>query len=139
MFDAEGMDGLDSPAQRQQAKIVGSNVGRRNEGAERFRRCDEQASDFAGRLLQAPGRVHDVAMEDDRTAHLTDLAGDDLGQMQGRTQLRLHAEALDEPVRLRGECRAHREEAAQRPTAPTPAPMTAAMRTMRRSDGVVRA
>src|SRR5664279_1527513 len=89
MFDAERMEGLDSSAQRQRAEVAGTDVGRRSQGGERFRRCDEQASDFAGRLLEAPGRVHDVAMEDDRTAHLADLAGDDFTQVQGRTQLRL--------------------------------------------------
>ena len=35
--------------------------------------------------------------------------------MQGRAQLRLHPKALDKPVRVGGERRAHREEAAQRP------------------------
>src|SRR5688572_96920 len=103
MLDAEGMDGLDASAHRQRAKGTGTDFGRRIKGGERFRRCDEEASDFAGRLLEAPGGVHDVAMEDDRTAHLADLAGDDLAQMQGRTQRRLHAKALDEPVRVRGE------------------------------------
>ena len=78
MFDAERMDGLDSSAQRQRAKVVGTDFGRRTQGGDRFRRCDEQASDVAGRLLEAPGRVHDIAMEDDRTAYLTDLASDDL-------------------------------------------------------------
>ena len=57
----------------------------------------------AGRLLEARGRVHDVAMEDDGTAHLADLAGDDLAQVQGSTQLRLHAKALNKPVRVSGE------------------------------------
>ena len=51
MFDAERMDGLDSSAQRQRAKVVGTDFGRRTKGGERFRRCDEEASDFAGRLL----------------------------------------------------------------------------------------
>jgi hypothetical protein len=115
MFNAERMDGLDPSAHRQRAKVVGTDVGRRIKGGERLRRCDEEASDFAGRLLEAPGRVHDVAMKDDRTAHLAHLAGDDLTQVQGRTQARLHAKALDEPVRVRAERRAHREEAAQRP------------------------
>jgi hypothetical protein len=62
----------------QRTKVVGTDFGRRTNGGERFRRCDEEASDFAGRLLEAPGGVHDVAMEDDRTAHLADLPGDDL-------------------------------------------------------------
>jgi hypothetical protein len=53
-------------------------------------------------------------VEDDRPAHLADLAGDDLAQMQGRAQLRLDAEALDEAVGIRSERRAHREVAAQR-------------------------
>src|SRR6185295_9581534 len=114
-FDTERMDVLDSSAQRQRAEVAGPDFRRRADGAERICRCDERASEFARRLLEAPGRVHDVAVEDDRPAHLADLAGDDLAQMQRRTQLGLHAEALDEPVRVRGERRAHREEAAQRP------------------------
>ena len=40
-------------------------------------------------------------MEDDRAAHLADLAGDDLAQMQSRTQLRSRPEALDEAVGVR--------------------------------------
>ena len=88
---------LDSSAQRQCAKVVGTDLGRRTQGGERLRRCDEEASEFSGRLLEPPGRVHDVAMEDDCPAHLADLAGDDLTQMQGRTQVRLHAKASDEP------------------------------------------
>ena len=62
MFDAERMDGLDSSAQRQRAKVVGTDFWRWTKGGERFCRCDEEASDFAGRLLEAPGRVHDVAI-----------------------------------------------------------------------------
>src|SRR5213075_1608664 len=108
MLDAERMDGLDASAQRQRAKVVGTDFGRRIEGGERLRRCDEEASDLAGRLLEAPGRVHDVAMEDDRSAHLADLAGDDFAEMQGRTQRRLNTKALHEPIRARGERSAHR-------------------------------
>src|SRR6185369_17983912 len=105
MIDAERMDRLDPSAQRQPAEVVGTDFGRRTQGGERFSRCDEEASDFASRMLEAPGRVHDIAMEDDRTAHLTDLASDDLAQMQRSTQLRSHAKALNEPVRVGGERR----------------------------------
>jgi hypothetical protein len=74
------MDGLDSSAQRQRTEVAATDVTRPAQGGERFRRCDEAASNFAGPLLDAPGRVHHVAMEDDRTSHLAELA-----EMQGRT------------------------------------------------------
>jgi hypothetical protein len=41
-----------------------------------FDRSDERASDFAGRLLETSGRIYDVAMKDDRTAHFADRAAD---------------------------------------------------------------
>jgi hypothetical protein len=94
------MKGLGPPAQRQCAEVAGLRPRQRAEGRQRIRRCDEEASDFAGRLLEASRRVHDVAVEDDRTAHLADLAGDDFTQMQGRAQLRLHAEALAKRARV---------------------------------------
>src|SRR3989304_3012726 len=84
------------------------------EAAERAGRDEEAPIEVAGRLLEAGGRIHDVAVKDDVALAAADLAADHRARVERGPDTRRYAELTLELRRRLVEGRPDREEAGDR-------------------------